>query len=222
MPKRTTQPTRTRHSPEQSQLLALPPELRNMIYHQIALTTKEISIHIRGSKRATIKASHPLLSANRQIRLEFGPLLIDIGLVVAEHYTCTMSAFHFSKLSQIADSIKAGTGRKQLDLTIMLGRKPDQSLATTLQHTQTASSPFRFADVFTLRNLYVKTGFRLKSLGRGSQLETMMRMNDLALTWTEISAEHAKTEQGVATNARAAVSQLRRAFEACYYLYVVI
>lgn len=50
----------------------------------------------------------------------------------------------------------------------------------------------------------------------------MMYMNDLALTWTEITAEHAKLEEGVASKAREAAVQLRKAIRACYEQHAVV
>lgn len=153
-----------------------------MIYHENALTNRNVNIDIRGSRRAAVMASHPMLFVDRQIRAEFGPVLIDAGLVVADDYHCTMASFHMEKLSQVSDFTKSrspGTltqGQKRIQLTITLGRRPDTWLQSVLQETRRsvttmdlATSPFRFADVLHLGGMYVKTGFRPRGLGREAQ-----------------------------------------------------
>lgn len=223
-----------------SRLLLLPPELRNMIYHDVALSTKEIGIHVRSRKSATIIASHPLLFVSHQLRKEFGPVLIDTGLVFAEHYHCTMQAWNLEKLCEIADSLKSSRLRsvsasahegKQLNMSITLGRKPDRSLSKVLERTRSSvaskdliSNPFRFADVFSLGDVYVKTNFRLRQLSRDQKLDAMMAMNELALTWSDIVPELGKAdEKAVAWRmAKEAALKLRKAFTSCYREYIEV
>ena len=172
-----TQCTMASEATDPPYLLSLPPELRNMIYEEIALATRDIKIVVRNASTATVLAKHPLLSVCRHLRAELGPVLVDTGLVVANTYICNMPAFHFEKLCKISDFIKTQSNsnlsreRKRMNLTITLSQARESSLETALQQTRTfvatkysTDSPLRFAEVFNLQDVYIRTDYRLDDL----------------------------------------------------------
>lgn len=164
---------------EQSQLLSIAPELRNIIYHEVARDESLALIKANESTEAlvdAVKAHSPLARACRQLRDEFGPVLKATTLLTATQYKISLMGFDFERLSQLSEHISKGqvesaTQRKCLRLHITLDNTTaaflmptHNQLKNSLTQEAPARSPLRFARCFEISGMDFNFRFRVKGM----------------------------------------------------------
>lgn len=202
---------------QRPELLTIAPEVRNMIYHEVAQSIQKVKIKIDGKTRKT-RASHPLLQVCRQLRTEANPVLASIGRKVASQLFVQLDGFDLEKLSQLADDIQAArigvtqTSDNSVSATSSAMPKPQLHLAFRLRDrtqksaTETVNqwlhhmvpdlgtkSPFRYAHVFDRAELSFDFHFRTKEMTPAQKRQTVTHKQiHITLRALHIGAETAE------------------------------
>ena len=150
----------TQHPP----LLALPPELRNAIYDELAAST-ELNIRADGTTKDLLEAivfPHGLTETCQQLCSEACPVLVNSGLVLAPTCRINMTTLNFELISQLGGYIEkrrlapSATDKPQsLQLELALGSEAYKTLGDTFQQRDLAvraqQSPFRSGIFFDVK-----------------------------------------------------------------------
>lgn len=164
---------------QESHLLGIAPELRNIIYYEVARDETSAIIKADESTESfvdAVKAHSPLARVCRQLRDEFGPVFKATTLLTATEYNISMVGFDFERLSQLSDHISkhrddTDTQRKRLHLHITLDNMtaallmPFRSqLEDSLSLNSLTPSPLRFAECFYGEKVTFDFRFRAKGM----------------------------------------------------------
>lgn len=172
----------TQHPP----LLALPPELRNMIYDELAAST-ELKVGADGTTKDLLDAivfPHGLMETCQQLRSEAWPVLVNAGLVLAPTCRINMTTLNFGLISQLGEYIEkrrlapSATDKPQsLQLELALGSEAYRTLEDTFQQRDLAvraqQSPFRFGIFFDVQSIRMRFHFRDPEMTKAQKQKTI-------------------------------------------------
>jgi len=189
-------------------LLTIAPELRNLIYHEVAFSVHTVILEVTESQTDFFEAAnlrHPLASVCRQLRLEAKPVIQAVALATAKKYEISMTAFDFEQLSKLSDFLLDHCGRygvsslkqKTMRLDFKLGLRTLRSLEETLTQYQefvnaptTTRSPFRYTMLFKFPYDGVTFRFNLRTKAMSptakSQTVTHDQLKKTSSLWADI------------------------------------
>lgn len=183
-------------------LLAIPPELRNTIYHEVSMTVPivmtTISCDTPEDISAAIRVDHSLPKVCRQLRQEAGPVIKAIAPLTAPKLIVRMDAFHFEKLSRLSDYLQSQAehckvdiaGAKSMRMVLKLGRETNESLMSIRRQlgvhlhnvdASVAASLFRYATLFKLTDVSCDFHLRSKDMATAEKRKTITH-NQLAFS----------------------------------------
>jgi len=101
-------------------LLTVAPELRNMVYREVAMSVDTVAVNTNSDNSHdnvsdAILVHHSLPKVCRQLRDEAGPVIEAIAPLTAPEIIIWMDAFHFEKLSQLSEHLEAQADHCQVD-----------------------------------------------------------------------------------------------------------
>lgn len=91
--------TVTRQQRQDSRLLDLPPELRNLIYELLCTHTKKVAT-TPGHEVKVLETTHPLSQTCRQLRQEFGPIFASLAPHYSRKILCYVRYFSIPSLDE--------------------------------------------------------------------------------------------------------------------------
>lgn len=154
---------------QEAPLLDVPPEIRQVIYRELAMSIGIVIIRASDSTidlRKAVVVRHPLCSVCRLLHAEVAPAIALYSLIESPRYFVELTAFDFDKLFQLSDFLAYGAKRgprkkKEQFLKPSLGSRMEASLNNIYNETwryvnvktPPAPSPARFANVLELRGL---------------------------------------------------------------------
>lgn len=154
---------------QEAPLLDVPPEIRQVIYRELAMSIGIVIIRASDSTIDLHKAAvvrRPISSVCRLLHAEAASAIGLYSLIESPRYFVELTAFDFGKLSQLSDFLVHGAEkrtrkRKELFLKLSLGSRMEASLNNIYHETwryvnvktPPAPSPVRFANVPELRGL---------------------------------------------------------------------
>lgn len=162
---------------QQPQLLGIAPELRNIIYQEVAQSKHLVIIKADVSTKSlldAVRAHSPLTSVCRQIRNEAELVFQATAVLSASLYQISMTGFDFDKLSQLSDHVlqyqnKSLSERKSLHIRFKLDHTAAASMASLYEDVKDAcdpgpytKSPLRFLKLFEWKQASLDFAFHFR------------------------------------------------------------